>query len=226
MGTFPEMFVLVVAKEPVPGRVKTRLCPPCTPDQAAAIAEAALADTMQAAMACGADEVIVALDGHPGAWLPEGVRTFPQADGPFDRRLASAWAATTGPGVQIGMDTPQLDGPMLDHALETLAEPDIDAVLGPAEDGGWWIIGLPGADDRLFVDIPMSREDTGNLQRRRLGDLGYRVGDLPTLTDVDHFDDARRVATAAPATRFAGIVRSIVAARPLAIEPGPVSQIT
>ncbi len=212
------MFVLVVAKEPVPGRVKTRLCPPCTPDQAAAIAEAALADTMQAATACGADEVVVALDGRPGEWLPEGVRTFPQVDGSFDQRLAAAWAETSGPGIQIGMDTPQVEATMLDRALATLDDDDVDAVLGPAHDGGWWIIGLPTNDERVFLDVPMSRDDTGHLQRRRLDDLGYRVGDLPTLTDVDHFDDALRVASLAPATRFAGVVHSIDACRPARAE--------
>lgn len=208
------MFVLVVAKEPVAGRVKTRLCPPCTPQQAAALAEAALADTLEAATSCGADDVVVALDGQPGSWLPTGVRTFPQVEGSFDRRLTEAWAQTSGPGIQIGMDTPQVTGALLDMALDTLEQPDIDAVLGPADDGGWWIIGLPAADDRLFADIEMSSAETGHHQRRRLDQLGYRVGDLPALTDVDYFTDARRVASIAPSTRFASLVRAVDAALP------------
>lgn len=211
VGTVAAVFVLVVAKQPLPGRVKTRLCPPCTPEQAAAIAEAALADTMAAAVSSGADEVLVALDGEPGPWLPDGVRTFPQVDGPFDRRLTAAWAETTGPGIQIGMDTPQLDADTLDAAMHELASPATDAVLGPAADGGWWAIGLPAADDRVFTGIPMSRADTGDHQRTRLAELGYRVTELPTLVDVDHFDDALDVAATTPASRFAGAVAAVEA---------------
>lgn len=219
MGTLPRMFVLVVAKEPVAGRVKTRLCPPCTPEQAASLAEAALADTLEAAVSSGADEVAVALDGQPGPWLPSGVRTFAQVNGPFHQRLTAAWAETSGPGIQIGMDTPQVTGRLLDAALDALGKPELDAVLGPADDGGWWIIGLPQADNRVFVDIPMSSEDTGRCQRRRLDQLGYRIGDLPALTDVDHFTDARKVASIAPSTRFASLVRAVDGALPA--QPGP-----
>jgi len=64
--------VLVLAKEPRPGRVKTRLCPPCSPEEAATVAAAALADTLEAVAASGADRHILALDGRPGPWLPPG----------------------------------------------------------------------------------------------------------------------------------------------------------
>lgn len=205
------MFVLVVAKEPVPGRTKTRLSPPCTPDEAATIAEAALADTFAAAVASGATEVVVALDGAPGRWLPPGVRVVPQGSGPLERRLATAWRATCGRGVQIGMDTPQLTAGDLDDAMDTLAGEDVDAVLGPAADGGWWLIGLPGADDRAFHGVPMSTAETGVHQRRRLEALGLRVADLRTMTDVDTFDDALAVAGAVPESRFAGAVRAVAA---------------
>lgn len=203
------MFVLVVAKEPIPGRVKTRLCPPCTPDQAAAIAAAALVDTFAAATACGADEVIVALDGAPGPWLPAGVRIVPQIEATFDRRLAAAWAETTGPGIQIGMDTPQVTARLLDDAMAALDDPAHDAVLGLAEDGGWWAIGLDAADSLVFHDIPMSQSDTGARQMERLDGLGLRVGALPTLIDVDHFAEAEAVAHAAPLTAFAAAVAQV-----------------
>ena len=91
------MHVLVVAKSPVAGRVKTRLCPPCTPAEAAALAEAALADTLTAAAACGAARRLVALDGPAGPWLPEGFEVFAQCQGGLDRRLAHAWAVATSP---------------------------------------------------------------------------------------------------------------------------------
>ncbi|WP_436792570.1 TIGR04282 family arsenosugar biosynthesis glycosyltransferase [Actinospongicola halichondriae] len=201
------MFVLVMAKEPVPGRVKTRLCPPCTPSQASDIAAAALADTFDAATASGADEVVAALDGSPGPWLPAGVRVVPQVDESFDRRLAAAWAQTSGAGIQIGMDTPQITGAVLDDAMALLT--DHDAVLGEATDGGWWAIGLHEADERVFHGVPMSTDHTGAAQRARLESLGLRVGDLPRMTDVDHFAEASTVAESAPDTRFAEAVRRV-----------------
>lgn len=204
-------FVLVMAKSPVPGRVKTRLCPPCTPRQAADLAAAAIADTVDAALASRAGEVVIALDGEPGPWLPAGVRVVPQVDGPFDRRLAAAWAGMRGPGIQIGMDTPQVDAAALDEALDRLAETHTDAVLGPAADGGWWLLGLPAPDDRVFRGVPMSTAETGRAQHQRLIELGYRVDLAPTVRDVDHFADALEVAGAAPDTRFARAVRSLAA---------------
>jgi glycosyltransferase A (GT-A) superfamily protein (DUF2064 family) len=208
------VFVLVLAKEPVPGRVKTRLCPPCTAEEAAAIAAAALADTFDAAVSSGAERVLAALDGRPGPWLPPAVEVVPQGTGPLEARLARAWSHTSGPGIQIGMDTPQLTASDLDEAMSSLAEPDVDAVLGPATDGGWWAIGLPSEDERVFSGVPTSRSDTGAIQRRRLEELGYRVADLPTRSDVDHFSEALAVASLAPGTRFAHAVHRTAAGRP------------
>ena len=109
-----------MAKEPRPGRVKTRLCPPCSPDEAAAVAEAALADTLAAVAACGAARKILALDGEPGPWLPPGFEVVRQRGADFNQRLAAAWSDAGGPGLQLGMDTPQVGAPELD---ELLAQP-------------------------------------------------------------------------------------------------------
>lgn len=201
------MHVLVLAKEPVPGRVKTRLCPPCSPVEAAALAEAALADTLEAASRCGADRRIIALDGRPGDWLPEGFEVVPQVDGDLGARLDAAWAAAGGPGLQIGMDTPQVTGDILDDALATLATGDCS--LGPAVDGGWWAIALRTPVPGLFGPVAMSRSDTGAAQRARCEELGLTVADLPAMVDVDHADDAVAVADLAVEGRFAAVVRDI-----------------
>src|SRR5215213_8649771 len=92
------VHVLVVAKAPEPGRSKTRLCPPCSPQEAAAIAEAALADTLEAVAACGVDRRVLALDGPPGPWLPPGFEVIPQVSGSLDVRLCEAWMTAGGPG--------------------------------------------------------------------------------------------------------------------------------
>lgn len=206
------MDLLVLAKEPRPGRVKTRLCPPCTPQEAATIAEAALADTLAAAVASGADRVLLVLDGAPGPWCPSEVEVVPQGEGDLAARLTTAWRATTGPALQIGMDTPQVGASALAAAMATLLDPGVDAVLGPAADGGWWAIGFTRpAPAGVFDQIATSRPDTGARQRARLHHLGLRCVDLDQQVDVDTWDDARQVAAAHPALRFAAAVGAVQA---------------
>jgi rSAM/selenodomain-associated transferase 1 len=197
--------LLVIAKEPVPGRVKTRLTPPYTPGQAALIAESALVDTLDAVARTPAVRRVLALDGRPGPWLPPGFDVMGQRGDGLDERLANAFAdAGGGPTVLIGMDTPQVTPAMLTAANEHLS--DYDAVFGPAADGGFWLLGLRDPDPALLRGVPMSRPDTGAHQRERLKDK--RVATLQTLIDVDTAADAARVAAQAPGTRFAAIINA------------------
>jgi uncharacterized protein len=198
---------MVVAKAPVPGRVKTRLCPPLDPVQAAELAQAALADTLAAVAACGCERKLLALEGAAGPWLPEGFEVFPQTGSGLDERLAAAWLRAGGPGLQVGMDTPQVDAGLLDSGLARLLSPGITAVLGPAADGGWWAIGLRRADPHVFRGVPMSTATTGHRQLLRLRERGHRPSLLPTLRDVDDLSDAAAVAELAPESRFARAYR-------------------
>ncbi|MEV0407896.1 TIGR04282 family arsenosugar biosynthesis glycosyltransferase [Actinoallomurus sp. NPDC050550] len=202
--------LLVIAKEPVPGRVKTRLTPPYTPEQAASLAEAALADTLAAVAATPAARRVLVLAGRPGPWLPEGFEVIPQRGGGLDERLANAFADADGAAVLVGMDTPQVTPAALTRAARCLE--DGDAVFGPAADGGFWLIGLREPDPRLFLGVPMSRPDTGAHQRARL--RGMRVTTLDTLTDVDTAADAVRVAAQAPGTRFAATLTALAVPSP------------
>jgi len=199
-----------MAKEPLAGRVKTRLCPPCSAGEAADLAAAALADTLEAVASCGAGRRIIALDGNPGPWLPSGFEVIGQRGASFAERLEHAWAYAGGPGLQIGMDTPQITAAQLDGALAALLDPGVDAVLGNAVDGGWWALGLRRADRRVFTGVPMSTADTGAAQRRRLVELGLRVRELPVARDVDTFADALEVAALAPHSRFAARMPMLV----------------
>jgi len=205
----------VIAKEPVPGRVKTRLCPPCTPEQAAAIAEAALHDTLAAVAATPATRRLCVLDGRPGDWLPAGFEVVPQVGGGLDERLAAAFAIADGPMFLVGMDTPQLTPTLLEASTNALLRAGTDAVLGMTHDGGYWGIGLrDGSDPELIRGVPMSRDDTGEQQLERLLERGLAVDiGLPFLTDVDHMPEARDVARSAPRGRFAHAVRMVDANR-------------
>ena len=208
--------VLVIAKEPVPGRVKTRLTPPFTPADAAVLATASLADTLAAVSATPVAQAVLALDGAPGDWLPPGFRVIPQRGGGLDERLAAAFADAHAmlsvPMVLIGMDTPQVTPGLLADAAVALASGEADAVFGPAADGGFWLLGLRRPDRSLLAGVPMSRADTGRHQLDRLTSAGLRVAMLPELTDVDTFREAELVAGAIPGSRFAAAFRLAMAA--------------
>ncbi|MFG2890896.1 DUF2064 domain-containing protein [Streptomyces sp. NPDC048248] len=195
--------VLVIAKEPLPGRVKTRLTPPYTPHEAAELAEAALHDTLQAVRAMPARRRVVVLDGRPGNWLPPGFEVRPQSTGGLDERLAAAFAGSSGPTLLIGMDTPQVTPELLAPATDFDAWNACDAWLGPAEDGGFWALGLAAPDPRLLRGVPMSTPRTGAAQRARLAAAGLRIRELPPQRDVDTAADAEEVAASAPHGRFA-----------------------
>ncbi len=199
----------VIAKSPVPGRVKTRLCPPYTPAEAAELAGAALADTLAAVAAADAGRRVVVLDGPTLTGLPDGFEVIPQRSGGLAARLAAAFDALAGPALVIGMDTPQVTPALLSGALDTLAADGTDAVLGLAEDGGYWAIGLRTPDARAFLGVPMSAAHTGARQAARLRELGLTVAALPALADVDDWASAAAVAAAAPETTFARAVRDL-----------------
>jgi rSAM/selenodomain-associated transferase 1 len=209
--------VLVIAKEPVPGRVKTRLTPPFSPAEAALLAEAALTDTLAAVAATPVTRRLLALEGAPGDWLPPGFDVIGQRGGGLDERLAGAFAdahaALPVPMVLIGMDTPQVTPELLADAAETLVSGEADAVFGPATDGGFWLLGLRRPDRSLLAGVPMSRPDTGRCQLDRLIEAGLRVGMMPELTDVDTFREAELIANALPETAFAAAFRMAVTSR-------------
>jgi rSAM/selenodomain-associated transferase 1 len=200
--------LVVIAKQPVPGRVKTRLTPPCTPAQATRLARAALLDTLAAGgRAAGAGRRVLALGGKPDGWLPAGWDVVAQRGDGLAERLAHAFADVGGPAFLVGMDTPQVTPGQLDAGLAALAR--FDAVFGAATDGGYWAIGLREPDPAVFAHVPMSREHTGAVQRGRLDRLGLRTADLPELLDVDDIADARAVARQAPFSRFAAELAAI-----------------
>jgi glycosyltransferase A (GT-A) superfamily protein (DUF2064 family)/SAM-dependent methyltransferase len=338
--------LIVIAKEPIPGRVKTRLTPPFTPQEAAQLAEAALVDTLRAASETTADHRLLVLQGEPGPWLPEQFTVVPQVSGTLDMRIAAAFQEAAkidaGPALLIGMDTPQVDPKVLEEAfaamgcantpypapatrqtangqpptvpsprlaptsrpvpvshqsatahaappsplatthptpttshlapvphptitahlapssplaapshptpshptpvphatatghaalpsplttpdqptppphpaiVSSLAPAPLDAVFGPAEDGGFWALGLRDPAHLrvagLLLGVPMSQPETGRIQLGRLIDAGLRVELLPSLRDIDTAPDAYAAAGLAPGGLFARRLASL-----------------
>jgi rSAM/selenodomain-associated transferase 1 len=205
---------LVLAKAPVAGRVKTRLGADVGLERAAELAAAALLDTVEACTtAYGAEHCHLALAGDladavAGPELLAATRAWqlhPQRGGGFDERLAAAHAdvATSGPGpvVQVGMDTPQLTPALLAVVVAGLDRHD--AVLGPAEDGGWWVLALRDPTDAaVLAGVEMSTERTHDDTLAALRARGLDVGTAPVQRDVDTVADADLVAAACPTTRF------------------------
>ena len=221
LGEGGGLTLVVLAKAPVPGCVKTRLAPRFGDVGAALLAAAALQDTLDAVAATPARRRLLALDGDLAASavrvdVPRGFEVVPQCAGPHAERIATALADCDGPALLVGMDTPQLT-PALLRPLD-LAAAGPDAWLGHAEDGGWWALGLrrPRQLARAALrGVPMSTPGTGAAQAARLRALGLAVAELPPLRDVDEPADAAAVAAQAPGTRFAAVHRSLSAT------PGP-----
>jgi rSAM/selenodomain-associated transferase 1 len=205
-----EVALVVIAKEPVPGRAKTRLSPPCTPTEASALAEAALLDTLEVVTGAPAARKVLVLDGDPQRYRRAGIEVIPQRGAGLAERLAAAFEDVAGPALLVGMDTPQLTRDLLLDGTRAMSTPAVDAVLGPADDGGYWSVGLKRHSDAAFAGIPMSSPTTWTKQRARLRELGLRVHEQSPLRDVDTIEDARAVARAAPGSRFAAALAATV----------------
>jgi uncharacterized protein len=201
--------LIVIAKEPVPGTVKTRLRPPCTLRQAAELARASLLDTLDAVLATPGMTPTLLLDGRPGAWLPVDVPVVAQRGEGLAERLAGGFEDVPGPALLVGMDTPQVTPALLGAAISELQHGGVDCVLGGAPDGGYWAIGLRRPNRDVFNGVPMSSPHTLRRQRDRLRSLGLRTRELPVLRDVDRIEDARAVAALCPESRFARTLRHV-----------------
>jgi hypothetical protein len=214
--------VVVIAKQPLPGMVKTRLCPPLTSAQAAGVAGAALADTLEVVAHTNCRARVVAFEGRPDGWIPSGFIVVPQREGGFGERLdgaiVDAWERTDCPVLLIGMDTPQVSVADLEGAAAALLSPGVDAVLGPADDGGYWLIGTRRPVPGMFAEVPMSTDRTAFVQRERLASLGLSCTLLHRLRDIDTIADAHAVADLVPHSSFAAMLRACVGA---VTEPSP-----
>jgi uncharacterized protein len=199
----PRPTVLVVAKTPAPGRTKTRLVPPLTPEQAAGLAEALLLDTVDSCRE----------QGHPPRLLApaEEVRAIGEVAGNAvpvlaqeGRGLADALRLTmarhlpAGPVAIVSSDVPGLPPGSLDAAFRALAE-GADLVLGPSHDGGYWLIAMRAFHEAPFTEIPWSTPACAAVTARRAEAAGLRVAMLELWRDLDTSVDLAALGRATPA---------------------------
>lgn len=184
--------VIVFVKAPAPGRVKTRLCPPFTPEIAASLYRAFAADSLAAAEAAVGVKAVVAYEAHEDWPDPSWLKTpapewFPQEGADLGRRLAAATGKAFVDGadrvVVIGSDSPHLPPNRIEEAFARLTAAPL--VLGPAKDGGYYLIGLREPAPSLFDDIPWSGPEVLKATLARAAELHWSPHLLDELEDVD-----------------------------------------
>jgi rSAM/selenodomain-associated transferase 1 len=196
--------VAIMAKAPRPGTVKTRLCPPLSSADAAALYRCFLLDKIAAVRALtGARPVIAYTPDDARAefdGLAPGVSLVAQQGPELGARLHSTLSGLLDAGhigaIAVDSDTPTLPGAFLQQAVHCLSQVGPDVVLGPTEDGGYYLIGVRRPHRELFVDVPWSTSEVLEVTLRRAADAGLRTTRLPSWFDVDTPEDLERLRTA------------------------------
>jgi len=206
----------ILAKAPVAGAVKTRLVPPLTPAEAASVARACLLDTLRRGPAAVGAAWTLFLDGEADEALRQRaeadvVRILPQGEGDLGMRLERAFARLRDEGagrvVAIGADSPTLDPARLAEAFDALLAHDV--VIGPAEDGGYYLIGLSVDVGDFFRETPWSTGDVARVARERAAARGRSVATLPPWYDIDDAVTLRRAAREAASAGCRALVAAL-----------------
>ncbi len=206
------MHITIIAKQPRPGFVKTRLCPPCTPEQAARIAAAALTDTLDQVdllvdRSTEGLERVLLFEGDAEQWLRDGYTVVAQRGDGLEQRLSNGFD-DLGPGIMIGMETPRGVDSLEDGVAALRRGCD---TIGLATDGGYWAIGVQDVDHRIFSDVPMSASHTGLAQLRQLHRLNRSVHLMRMTRDLDTFDDVLAASHRDAQTTLADTARAVLA---------------
>jgi rSAM/selenodomain-associated transferase 1 len=185
--------IVIFAKAPVPGKVKTRLIPALGPEGAAALAQRMLLRTIAEAEAAGSTELCGSPHPHDAEWQPYlpavPIRHSGQGEGDLGERLARAAERVLAdePILLIGADCPELDRDRLRAAAAALGSHD--AVIHPAQDGGYALLGLKRFDPSIFAGIAWSTSEVASQTLQRLALLGWSVHVGDTLRDIDEPED-------------------------------------
>ena len=193
--------IVIMAKMPQAGEVKTRLCPPLTPEEAARLYRCFLLDKIAQVRTLRAASPVIAYTPLEGRSLFEalapGFVLVPQQGADLGARLANCFAQLFEAGytgvLAIDSDTPTLPVAFLQQAVDLMATPQTEVVLGPSEDGGYYLIGLRHLHRELFEDIAWSTASVLPETLRRAEARGLKVTCLPSWFDVDTPADIERL---------------------------------
>lgn len=203
-----KVAVAIMAKVPRPGAVKTRLCPPLLADEAAALYRCFLLDKIASVGALANAHPVIAYtpeDAHAELKdLAPGFALVAQQGPDLGARLHSTLGGLLGSGypaaIAVDSDTPTLPLDFLQRAVDLLSRPGSDVVLGPTEDGGYYLIGIRAVHRELFEDVPWSTSEVLDITLRRAARTGLHVTCLPSWFDVDTADDLERLRASLAAT--------------------------
>ena len=201
MEQTPDKLLLVVmAKAPVPGKVKTRLTPPFTPQEAVELYKCFLQDRVRemgrlsgidlavAYTPADSRDTFVQISGN-------GFQLFAQKGEDLGRRLNNVFIEKLGQDYAavsiIDSDTPDLPCAIIEQSFQILLSGGADAVFGPCDDGGYYLVGMRRPHPELFEDIPWSTDAVLDTTLSRAGELGIRTQLLPVWNDLDTFEDLR-----------------------------------
>lgn len=191
----------IFAKQPVAGRVKTRLTPPLPPQEARALYRVALQETV-ARFADGPAASVLCCAGRQG-WFARtfpGLPRLPQGRGNLGARLArvtaALFAAGGGPVAVAGADSPDLPLPLLAAAFAALADAEVAAI--PCRDGGYALLALRGPAPALFAGIPWSTPEVLAATQARAAALGLRFATVGAWDDLDDLPSLHRLLARSP----------------------------
>jgi rSAM/selenodomain-associated transferase 1 len=193
---------MVVAKEPVAGQTKTRLSPPLSGQEAAELYRCLLLDTLELMQRVEGVQPIIAYHPDEAApffrrFAPPGFAFIPQVGADLGERLDHALTHCLQGGyrqaIVMDSDSPNLPLATLQQAFRTLDDPAVDVVIGPCDDGGYYLIGLKAPCSALFREVTMSTATVRADTQQRAQEHGLRVVCLPTWYDVDTYKDLLRL---------------------------------
>jgi rSAM/selenodomain-associated transferase 1 len=210
----PSAALVIFAKAPVPGQVKTRLCPALTPDEAATLHGSFVLDTLERTKAAAAkyklplDRFLACAPSSAHVFFRimearHGVALLDQQGEDLGSRMQQVLATLFARGYRriclVGTDVPSLPLTHYRDALESLTRHDL--VIGPARDGGYYLIGMTRPLPDLFTDMPWSTDQVMALTRQRADAAALKTAVLPAWRDVDNLDDLRALINDSAADR-------------------------
>jgi rSAM/selenodomain-associated transferase 1 len=193
--------LIVFAKQPLPGRVKTRLTPFLTPVEAADIYRCMLLDTLNKVQKLERiDRFLFYEAGDDAAayfqTAATGMEAFPQRGSDLGERMSDAFQQTLACGYDvaaiIGTDSPDIPVAYLEEAFRRLEDEKVDAIFGPSEDGGYYLIAMRKLHIELFQNVPWSSREVRRKSLENAEQASLKVSLLPTWHDLDTVDDLHR----------------------------------